>query len=75
MTTGKTIRKADEVEGRTISLAIYIKLLPPGEVKVGGTDAAMEIGQGLIEETVAVLKRAAEREGFQVRVHVGQVMY
>lgn len=67
---------ADEAGGRTISQSIYIRLTPIKPIEVlGHTDAAMEIGRGLIAEAVKVLVMAAEAEGFKVDVTVGQVVY
>lgn len=39
------------------------------------TDVAAAIGRGLIDEALKVLQMAAEREGFKVKVDVGQITY
>lgn len=62
-------------ERRTISLAVYVQMTPTKPAEVGETDVAMEIGRGLIEESMRVLQEAARREGFEVRIHVGQMVY
>lgn len=66
---------ADLCEGRIISQTIHVRLEPTRPVELGETDAAMEIGRGLISEAVKVLQCAAEAEGFKVMVEMGQVVY
>lgn len=65
---------ADEVQGRTISVAIHMRLIPP-PTELGKTDAAMLIGQGLVKEATTLLKNAAEAEGFSVEMNVNLVVY
>ena len=67
---------AEKCEGRIINLRVLIRLkprLPSGPL--GETDAAMDIGKGLIEESMRALQIAAEGEGFEVMMTVDQVVY
>lgn len=42
---------------------------------LGETDAAMEVGRGLVDEAFRVLKAAAEAEGFEVCMGGSQVVF
>jgi len=53
--------KAELAEGRTIHLKLDIRLTPPIS-PIGHTDAALDIGRGLIKETIGILTMAAERD-------------
>ena len=66
---------ADLVGGRTISMHVYVRLTPTGAKTVGTTDAAWEIGRGLIREATLLLKNAGEAEGFVVTIDAQQVVY
>lgn len=58
---------AKKTKGRIISYRAEIQLRPKDWAgKVGETDAADEIGNGLIIEALKVLKMACEAEGFEV---------
>jgi hypothetical protein len=68
---------ADRVEGRVIHLSFDITLIPPGHpvANLGDTDAAMEIGRGLVREAMMLLKAAGEAEGFEVQIEASNVVY
>ncbi len=67
---------ADQAAGRTISGVIEIRLIPPeAGIPLGCTDAASEIGVGLIREAARLLVEAAEREGFRVELEYRQTVY
>ena len=70
---------ADEVDGRVIHISLDITLIPPGHpIKfelLGDTDRAMDIGQGLVREAVALMKTAGEAEGFTVQVEAREVVF
>lgn len=65
----------DQVEGRSIHMSIDVWLSPPTKTKVGHTDPAIEIGRGLINESVGLLVRACEAEGFMVKTETHVVVY
>ena len=54
---------------------IYVRLTPPQGGEIGDTEAAAEIGRGLIREAMLLLKNAGEAEGFAVEMDVRQVIY
>lgn len=66
---------ADSVDGRTAIFYVYVRLTPPLAGAVGKTDAAMEIGNGLVSEVLRMLRAAAEAEGFEVKIEIRQVVY
>jgi hypothetical protein len=70
------IRKslAAKAEGRVISIGFHVRLTPPA-AEPGETDAAIEIGRGLIREAMLMLKNTGEAEGFVVDVAAEQVVY
>lgn len=65
---------AERVAGRTIHVTVDIWLAPPEGQALGPTDAAVEIGRGLIREAFCLLKAAGEAEGFSVDIKAGQVI-
>ena len=65
---------AAKVEGRTIHITVDVWLAPPEGQTVGETDAAMQIGNGLIREAFALLKAAGEAEGFEIEIKAKQVI-
>jgi hypothetical protein len=69
------VPEAPLAAGRIISMSIHVKLTPPATGPIGHTDEAALIGRGLIEESIYVLKRAAEAEGFTVEININQVVY
>jgi len=70
------VNLAAKAEGRIISVTINLHLIPPDEgINLGDTDAAHEIGMGLVREAVHLLYMAAEREGFKVEGTFNQVIY
>lgn len=69
-------RLADKAQGRIISFQIRAVLTPPQIDPCGeNTDAAVEIGIGLMREAMWVLRHAAEREGFEVEIEFKQLVY
>jgi len=74
-----SVELSAKVCGRTISSTIRIRLIPPtipGDSQtLGHTDAACEIGVGLIREMARLLVAAAEQEGFQVELDYMQTVY
>lgn len=66
---------ADQAEGRVISLGFHVRLTPPETKVLGHTDAAVEIGRGLVCEAMLLLKTAGEREGFVVEISATNVVY
>jgi len=60
--------KAELCEGRTISGTLYFKLTPKEPQPTGHTDMARAIGKGLVNEALALLRLAAEKEGFEVEI-------
>lgn len=60
-------------------MSFDVTLIPPGHpvawADLGETDAAMEIGKGLIREAMLMLKTAGEKEGFTVDIEARQVIY
>ena len=69
------VAQASLAEGRTISMTVYVRLTPPETSVYGDTDAATEIGRGLIRESMRLLKTAAEAEGFDVFMEVQSRIY
>jgi len=68
--------QAVRVEGRIISGTLHFHLTPPHDGgHLGTTDAAIEIGVGLVREAIRLLSAAAEQEGFVVDVSYQQVIY
>jgi len=67
---------SEQASERTISGVIDIRLIPSDAgIQLGHTDAAREIGVGLIREAARLLVAAAEREGFRVELEYRQVVY
>jgi hypothetical protein len=66
---------AEKAEGRIISGTVHFRLTPPQAGELGDTDAAVEIGKGLMRESMLVLQEAAKREGFEVEIEFRQVVY
>ena len=66
---------ADQAEGRTISMSIYVRLTPPQTGECGYTEPAVAIGRGLIRESMLLLKTAAEKEGFEVFMETTSRVY
>lgn len=70
---------ADKVDGRIIHISLDVTLIPPGHpIKfelLGDTDRAMEIGQGLVDEAMTLMKAAGEAEGFTVQIEARRVVY
>lgn len=66
---------AAKAEGRVISIGFHVRLTPPQDGRLGETDAAIEIGRGLIHEAMLMLKNTGEAEGFVVEVEAQQVAY
>lgn len=66
---------AARARGRIIHQSFDVTMIPPQGGKLGNTDAAWDIGQGLMREAMALLKAAAEKEGFEVQIEVMQVVY
>lgn len=69
-----TMSLAERVEGRTIHITVDVWLRPPKGQPVGETDAAIEVGRGLIREAFGLLKAAGEAEGFVVELDARQVV-
>lgn len=75
-TWGKaSVKLADTVGCRAISLSFWVKLTPPQGGDLGETDAAAAIGRGLVREAMLLIKNTGEAEGFVVDVEVSQVNY
>ena len=55
-------------------MSFHVRLTPP-PADIGETDAAMEIGRGLIREVMLMLKNTGEAAGFVVEVEAQQVAY
>ncbi|MDP3124592.1 MAG: hypothetical protein Q8M84_03065 [Thiobacillus sp.] len=66
---------ADKAHGRIIHMSFDVTLIPPDTNNPGKTDAAVDIGQGLIREAMLLLKNAGEAEGFTVQIEARQVVY
>lgn len=66
---------ADKAQGRIIHQSFDITMIPPQSCELGDTDAAFEIGEGLMREAMLLLQEAAKREGFKVEIEFGQVVY
>jgi hypothetical protein len=66
---------AEAAEGRIISQQISVRMTPPQDGRLGHTDAACEIGRGLIKEAVELIRAAGEKEGFIVEIEATQVIY
>lgn len=66
---------AEKVHGRIIHQSFDITMIPPQGGELGGTDVAFDIGTGLMREAMLLLLEAATREGFQVEIEFGQVVY
>ena len=68
-----------KAQGRIIHLSLDVTLIPPGHpiklADLGDTDAAVDIGKGLIHEAVMMLKNSGEAEGFKVQIEARQVVY
>jgi len=64
--------KSEQAQGRIIHLKLDVTLRPPNYAVpldgVGSTDAAMDIGRGLVSEAIGLLRMSAEREGFTVEI-------
>jgi len=69
------VNLAAKAEGRVISMSFYVRLTPPQGGEMGETEAAVEIGRGLIREAMLMLKNTGEAEGFVVDVEVRQLVY
>ena len=52
-----------------------VRLTPPQGGKLGDTDQAVAIGEGLIREAMLMLKNTGESEGFAVDIEVRQIVY
>ena len=61
--------------GRLIHATADIRIEPPAVKQVGETDMAMEIGRGLVNEALRMLKTACESEGFAVDISIRLVVY
>ena len=66
---------AAKAGGRGISIGFHVRLTPPQDGKLGDTDAATEIGRGLIREAMLMLTNTGEAEGFAVEVEAQQAVY
>lgn len=70
---------AAKAQGRVIHMSFDVTLIPPGHpiklADLGDTDAAVDIGEGLIREAMLMLKNAGEAEGFTVQIEARQVVY
>lgn len=66
---------AAKAQGRIIHQSFDITMIPPQDGELGDTDAAFAIGEGLMREAMLLLQEAAKREGFQVEIEFGQVVY
>jgi len=62
-------------EGRTIHATIDVWLTHQNPEVVGDTDIGMEIGKGLVRESMLILKTSAEREGYTVDARAKEVVY
>lgn len=61
-------------QGRVISLAFNLRLTPPQDEGLGTTDAAIEIGRRIVQETMLILRHKGEAAGFIVDVEARQVV-
>ena len=70
---------SDKAQGRIIHLSFDVTLIPPGHpvawADLGDTDAAIDIGKGLILEAMMLLKSSCEAEGFKVEITATNVVY
>ena len=70
---------SDKAQGRIIHMYFDVTLIPPGHpvawADLGDTDAAIDIGNGLIREAMLMLKNTGEAEGFEVQIEARQVVY
>ncbi len=66
---------AEQAECRVIHMTYDVTMTPPQTGSLGETEAAVEIGRGLISEVFTLLKVVAEAEGFVVDVTARQVVY
>lgn len=62
-------------EGRTIHATIDIWITHHDPKRVGDIDAGLEIGKGLVRESMLLLENAARREGFEIEAKLRQVVY
>lgn len=73
---GQVASLADQAQERIISGSVWFRLTPPQQgIRLGETDAAHEIGMGLVKEAMHLLQSAAEKEGFHVEIEYSQVVY
>lgn len=66
---------AQRSQGRIIHAVADIRLTPPDVHPVGETDMAMEIGRGLVDEAMRMLKATCEGEGFTVDISIRLVVF
>jgi hypothetical protein len=66
---------ARKAQGRIIHQSFDVTLTPPQSGELGDTDAAFDIGKGLMREAMRLLQEAATREGFKVEIEFGQAVY
>ncbi len=66
---------AAKAQGRIIHQSFDVTMIPKQGGVLGDTDPAWEIGVGLMREAMLVLQAAAEKEGFEVKIEFGQVVY
>ena len=66
---------ADKAQGRIIHQSFDVTMIPLQGGELGDTDPAWDIGIGLMREAMLVLKAAAKKEGFEVQIEFGQVVY
>lgn len=66
--------KSEQALGRIIHAHIDVTLTPP-PAELGETDAAMDIGNGIVREALLLLQTIAEAEGFTVAINIKQVVF
>ena len=71
----RALNLATKAQGRIIHQTFDVTMIPPDTRNPGETDAAWEIGLGLMREAMRILQTAAEKEGFKVEIDFGQVVY
>lgn len=71
----RKLNRAAKAQGRIIHQRFDVTMIPPDTKDPGETDAAWEIGLGLMREAMRILQTAAQKEGFKVEIEFGQVVY
>jgi len=66
---------ADQAEGRTISISIHLRLVPPRADRLGHTDAAMAIAAQIVDGIVDGIRQSGITEGFDVTIEPQRLVY